>query len=76
MNGLKRKDYPIRFRPAKADRFPKRIDMERIQGIGGQIFVKQESEDVVIVMTGGFKPYFVEGHQTAKSIIRGKIAYP
>ena len=32
--------------------------MERIQDIGGETFIQQESEEIVTVMTGGFEPYF------------------
>ena len=32
--------------------------MKRVNDIGGQTFVKEESEDVVAVMPGGFKSYF------------------
>ena len=32
--------------------------MQRVDDIGGQTFVKEKSEDVVAVMTGGLKSYF------------------
>ena len=32
--------------------------MERVNDIGGQTFVKEKSEDVVAVVTGGLESYF------------------
>ena len=35
--------------------------MQRVDDKGGQTFVKEKSEDVVAVMTGGLKSYFYFG---------------
>ena len=35
--------------------------MKRVDDTGGQTLVKEKSEDVVAVMTGGFKSYFYIG---------------
>ena len=46
----------LRFAKAKA--LSVEVGVQRIDDIGGQTFVKQKSENVVAVMSGGLKPYF------------------
>ena len=43
---------------AKAQAFPVKVGVQRIDKIGWQTFVKQKSEDVVAVVSGSLKPYF------------------
>ena len=48
----------IRFRLSKAETFSVKICVERIDDEGVETFVKEITEQVVRVVSGGFQSYF------------------